>query len=200
MLFLKLSKFLHTYTPIARFMGPTWGPSGADRTQVGPMLAPWILLSEYIVLVTSEQCSLYLQDSELRGRLKTRIEVELHTVLSGGLQQLVQTYSNHLQSLFDILFVKLREGTQQGKAQALDICQKWGGPVSRCGKLISSVYVSWHDQFAPKYSQLQTELHVLAMKEWVLHIKARTYQGYLIFHHRTTWSCAKGIDCKWMWK
>ena len=25
-------------------MGPTWGPSGADRTQVGPMLAPWTLL------------------------------------------------------------------------------------------------------------------------------------------------------------
>ena len=25
---------------IARFMGPTWSPSGADRTQVGPMLAP----------------------------------------------------------------------------------------------------------------------------------------------------------------
>ena len=30
---------------IVRFMGPTWGPSGADRTQVGPMLAPWTLLS-----------------------------------------------------------------------------------------------------------------------------------------------------------
>ena len=30
---------------IARFMGPAWGPSGADRTQVGPMLAPWTLLS-----------------------------------------------------------------------------------------------------------------------------------------------------------
>ena len=30
---------------IARFLGPTWGPSGADRTQVGPMLAPWTLLS-----------------------------------------------------------------------------------------------------------------------------------------------------------
>ena len=25
---------------MARFMGPTWGPSGADRAQVGPMLAP----------------------------------------------------------------------------------------------------------------------------------------------------------------
>ena len=32
-------------TPLkARFMGPTWGPSGADRTQVGPMLSPWTLL------------------------------------------------------------------------------------------------------------------------------------------------------------
>ena len=26
-------------TLIARFVGPTWGPSGADRTQMGPMLA-----------------------------------------------------------------------------------------------------------------------------------------------------------------
>ena len=30
---------------ITRFMRPTWGPAGADRTQVGPMLAPWTLLS-----------------------------------------------------------------------------------------------------------------------------------------------------------
>ena len=28
-----------------KFMGPTLGPCGADRTQVGPMLAPWTLLS-----------------------------------------------------------------------------------------------------------------------------------------------------------
>ena len=33
---------------IARFMGSTWGPSGADRTQVGPVLAPWTLLSGLI--------------------------------------------------------------------------------------------------------------------------------------------------------
>ena len=30
---------------IARFMGPTWGPPGTARTQVGPMLTPWTLLS-----------------------------------------------------------------------------------------------------------------------------------------------------------
>ena len=34
-----------TISLIARFMETTWGPSGADRTQVGPMLAPWTLLS-----------------------------------------------------------------------------------------------------------------------------------------------------------
>ena len=32
-------------TLTARFMGPIWGPPGADRTQMGPMLAPWTLLS-----------------------------------------------------------------------------------------------------------------------------------------------------------
>ena len=32
-------------TQIARFMGPIWGPPGSCRPQMGPMLAPWILLS-----------------------------------------------------------------------------------------------------------------------------------------------------------
>ena len=38
---------------IARFMGSTLGSSEADRTQVGPMLAPWTLLSE-----TTSYCAL----------------------------------------------------------------------------------------------------------------------------------------------
>ena len=38
------------HTLIAMFMGPTWGPSGADRTQVGSMFSPinfaiWIHMS-----------------------------------------------------------------------------------------------------------------------------------------------------------
>ena len=40
------------WTLIARFMEPTWGPSGANRTQVGPMLAPWTLLSGECLIVT----------------------------------------------------------------------------------------------------------------------------------------------------
>ena len=38
-----------TTSQIAMFMGPTWDPSGADRTQVGPMLAPWTLLFDSIM-------------------------------------------------------------------------------------------------------------------------------------------------------
>ena len=34
----------YSYSQIARSMGSTWGPPGDDRTQVGPMLAPWTLL------------------------------------------------------------------------------------------------------------------------------------------------------------
>ena len=37
-------------TLIARFMGPTWGPSGADRTQVGPILAPCYLGTQCLSL------------------------------------------------------------------------------------------------------------------------------------------------------
>ena len=37
-------------TLVARIMGLTWGPSEADRTQVGPMLAQWTLLSEDLIV------------------------------------------------------------------------------------------------------------------------------------------------------
>ena len=34
---------------IARLMGPTWGPPGSCRPQIGPMLSPWTLLSWYVL-------------------------------------------------------------------------------------------------------------------------------------------------------
>ena len=39
----------------AMFMGPTWGPSGTDRTQMGPMLAPWTLVSGLATGLTVKQ-------------------------------------------------------------------------------------------------------------------------------------------------
>ena len=43
-------KYIHhnnINTQIVKFMGPTWGPPGTCRLQMGPMLAPWTLLSGY---------------------------------------------------------------------------------------------------------------------------------------------------------
>ena len=66
-------KALLRYTPmtygdcgpplIGRFMGPTWGLPGTDRTQVGPMWATWTLLSGYYTPVVQHQTSC----SRLRG-------------------------------------------------------------------------------------------------------------------------------------
>ena len=33
------------WTQIAKYLAPTWGPPGSCRPQMGPMLAPWTLLS-----------------------------------------------------------------------------------------------------------------------------------------------------------
>ena len=38
----------YKHTQIAKFMGPIWGPPGSCRPQMGPMLAPQILLSAYL--------------------------------------------------------------------------------------------------------------------------------------------------------
>ena len=37
---------LYTDTQIAKFMGPTGGPPGSCRPQMGPMLAPWTLFGD----------------------------------------------------------------------------------------------------------------------------------------------------------
>ena len=47
---------------ITRSMGPTWGPSGADRTQVGSLLASWTLVSGVI----SERFHCILTNTEMR--------------------------------------------------------------------------------------------------------------------------------------
>ena len=47
-------------TQIARLMGPTWAIPGSCRSQVGPMLAPWTLLSGQII----PQLSCYIKQWE----------------------------------------------------------------------------------------------------------------------------------------
>ena len=60
---------------LVKFMGPTWGPSGADRTQVGPMLAPWTLLSGYTLSIR------IISEEEITG-WKARISYHIDDCLS----------------------------------------------------------------------------------------------------------------------
>ena len=58
---------------IARFMAPTWGPSGADSTQVGPMLAPWTLLSGiYFVLIKGNRANINIERHTCEAKLCMR--------------------------------------------------------------------------------------------------------------------------------
>ena len=54
---------------IARFMGPSWGPSGAGRTQVGHMLAPWTLLSGSNFIVSTVMSSRHWNTFRITGPL-----------------------------------------------------------------------------------------------------------------------------------
>ena len=45
-------------TQIAKFMGPTWGPTGPCRPQMGPMSAPWTLLLGQSYAKQTRWCSL----------------------------------------------------------------------------------------------------------------------------------------------
>ena len=49
--------WLRARSQIAKFMGPTWDQPGSCRPQLGPMLAPWTLLSGICLLWVSSQGS-----------------------------------------------------------------------------------------------------------------------------------------------
>ena len=62
-------KILNT-TQIAKFMRPTWGPPGTYRSQMGPMLAPWTLLSRNIRFVCIRQLKRPMMLIGLQGNRK----------------------------------------------------------------------------------------------------------------------------------
>ena len=57
----------------ARIMGPTWGPPGSGRLQVGPMYAPWTLLSGICSDTKRQRALFHLQIARHRGRCRGRL-------------------------------------------------------------------------------------------------------------------------------
>ena len=58
-------------------MGPTWGPHGSCRPQMGPMLAPWTLLSGIFILIAVNE----IPHSNVRRNWNHNITHLVHTNL-----------------------------------------------------------------------------------------------------------------------
>ena len=97
---------------ITRFMGPTWGPSGTDRTQVVPMLAPWTLL---VGLVQSWDAK--VTTPSLKCGMKLLIHCN-HTSLEMN-QQLHPTSSRAC--CLSMLELKLIHAYKSGRANILKV-------------------------------------------------------------------------------
>ena len=66
---------------IAKFMGPTWGPSGSCRPQIGPMLTPWTLLSGFVSTFRLNQNGRYFAHDRFKSILLAE-NVNFHTEIT----------------------------------------------------------------------------------------------------------------------
>ena len=78
-----------TNLPANKVHGTNMGPSGADRTQVGPMLAPWTLLSGQTVVlslfVSKERISFIRQKRPFRNVMSSLLtNVSCLSYIRGG--------------------------------------------------------------------------------------------------------------------
>ena len=91
------------HTQIARLMGPTWGPSGTDRTQLGPMLAPSTLLSGYVSVCL---CTCAFRKTKMYHCIKWHHGVEI--IKSKVTNMLVPIYM-YCRQLYDIVLWRWRK-------------------------------------------------------------------------------------------
>ena len=117
---LSVAKYQRMYTLIARFMGPTWWPRGADRTQVGPMLATWTLLSGYHFAKTIKNMILVV--NHLRRLLNCFNRHELTYFLS-YIQHMIYHIIAKNCSLVDIWPLRYMKRTNHENAQQKTVCK-----------------------------------------------------------------------------
>ena len=82
---------LHNTAQIARFMGPTWSPPGSCRPQMGPMLAPWTLLSGWLFVTGIHWC---LVDSPHQGPVMWKV-CSCHDIVMQSYWQVVIRYHSN---------------------------------------------------------------------------------------------------------
>ena len=96
-------------TQIAKFMGPSWGPPGSCRPQMGPMLTPWIMLSGYI----PPNIHMHLPDDVPKTRLNSDLKVF--------------DFDHKLLTLCQISGLRIVNGRSLGDTLGIKTCHKWNG-------------------------------------------------------------------------
>ena len=127
---------------IARFMGLTWGPPGADRTQVGPVLAPWTLLPGVFV----------------KGNV-TQLWQNVKTVCNVHVLQNIFCYSLDSLELYTVINL-IHKGRQSPVVVFIKWMIKWPG--------VTSCMLTWHINMWHDY---WSDIHLLPYKEYPLTIK-----------------------------
>ena len=112
---------------IARFMGPTWGPSGSCRPQMGSMLAPWTLLSGMLPK-TVMMCSL-LDDKKM------------HYVLVFGDPIHVSVRDNVTGLISSFIFLPLASFTMEVNMSLAKCPLKTNGYLANCW--LTSLLTHW---------------------------------------------------------
>ena len=147
----------------ARFMGPTWDPSGADRTQVGPMLAPWTLLSGRCLFARHgwDSARIVVSRSQWWPLWYWRDPCSRVCLSCGTLQWCHNEYDGvwnhmHFDCLLNLLFGHRAKWTT--KLCVTDICEGktlvTGGFPSQRASSSENVFIWWHHHVCT-LSQLQ---------------------------------------------
>ena len=81
------------YFPDSKFTGTTWGPPGSCRPQVGPMWAPWTLLSDLFSKKTPHNSPLRESDGVSIVRYLEKIYCVISVILKKNeIEHIVQVY------------------------------------------------------------------------------------------------------------
>ena len=110
-------------------MGPTWGPLGADRTQVGPMWAPWTLLSR-VTISAFESYHIIVIESQIGGFPSQKVRKNIYSsngFVHGGTRRIPETMStsHRFSPLAHIIPVAESQPLRQCVCAVCDIFSHW---------------------------------------------------------------------------
>ena len=143
---------------IPRFTGPTWGPPGSCRPQMGPMLAPWTLLSGIVWRFwNSVQTSMMHNITESLHR--THCEHTLHT-----LYQYICVW--YLEEITVFLHCLLGKSFKRGRSINLSFTGDWKNEWFACVWLANHFLIDYCIGKMPQFNSHFNHQGQWQMTKW----------------------------------